>query len=176
MFFVLAYVHFLLFSIQRIYETLPSFCPSLYSVPLPTRSIPRPFLFISLFVSFVKETICDGIRFTLASFLYILVNKPAGYLVKVYTSFAAFLSSFSLPPPSAISTRRFLRGASSPSFFFLFLSFFHSFAFQVLCARVMYKCIHVCYIFNRFCAQSLKDSEKNYLNDAIRRASRVSFD
>lgn len=99
MFFVLAYVHFLLFSIQRIYETLPSFCPSPYFVPLPTRSIPRPFLFISLFVSFVKETICDGIRFTLASFLYILVNKPAGYLVKVYTSFAAFLSSFSLPPP-----------------------------------------------------------------------------
>lgn len=174
MFFVLAYVHFLLFSIQRIYETSPSFCPSPYFVPLPTRSIPRPFLFISLFVSFVKETICDGIRFTLASFLYILVNKPAGYLVKVYTSFAAFLSSFSPPSPRDINST--FPSRSSPSFFFLFLSFFHSFAFQVLCTRVTYKCIHVCYIFNRFCAQSLKDSEKNYLNDAIRRASRVSFD
>lgn len=175
MFFVLAYVHFLLFSIQRIYETSPSFCPSPYFVPLPTRSIPRPFLFISLFVSFVKETICDGIRFTLASFLYILVNKPAGYLVKVYTSFAAFLSSFSLPPPPRYQLDVSFEELTFLSFF-LFLSFFHSFAFQVLCARVMYKCIHVCYIFNRFCAQSLKDSEKNYLNDAIRRASRVSFD
>lgn len=72
------------------------FCPSLIFFSLPIRQTSFSILLAYLFLSLKKPFATVFGLFSLVSPLYILDIKPAGYLVKVYTSsfsFSFFLSS-----------------------------------------------------------------------------------